>query len=160
VLAVCCVCVWHSFEVTSFGALVDEVFCHPRHQARFGLCHCFFCCPSRTLRCWASLAALTRCVGVRRLLYLRSMGKNFRKDVSDIRATFPELASDFALPEALLPEVCWWQMRSRRPRHTSLDSQWLGRHRCLGNSTLAQRSASARQVRGWRSTTRRVFFRL
>lgn len=38
-----------------------------------------------------------------RHLYLRSMGKNFRKDVSDFFDSFPKLAADFALP-ACVPD--------------------------------------------------------
>ncbi|EDQ86430.1 uncharacterized protein MONBRDRAFT_10965 [Monosiga brevicollis MX1] len=36
-----------------------------------------------------------------RPMYLRSMGKNFRKDVSNIEQTFPEVAAEFALPSCV-----------------------------------------------------------
>ena len=47
-----------------------------------------------------------------RRYYLRSMGTNMRKDVADIRATFPELAGDFQLPNLLPPEVLYFYWAS------------------------------------------------
>lgn len=40
-----------------------------------------------------------------RYLYLRSVGKNFRKDISNFFEDFPELAVEFELPSCVPPYV-------------------------------------------------------
>ena len=57
---------------------------------------------------YAALARLCHpcSLSFRAVLYLRSMGVNFRKDVANLEATFPALAADFSLPE-LMPKEVW-----------------------------------------------------
>eukprot|EP00730_Choanoeca_flexa_P018559 TRINITY_DN9029_c0_g1_i3.p1 TRINITY_DN9029_c0_g1~~TRINITY_DN9029_c0_g1_i3.p1 ORF type:complete len:683 (+),score=127.18 TRINITY_DN9029_c0_g1_i3:81-2051(+) len=56
------------------------------------------------------------------LLYLRSMGVNFRKDVANLQATFPELAADFALPDGV-PQIPEYKLFSTALRISSAGVQ-------------------------------------